>query len=189
MMMGSDWRGFGCRCSCGRAGSLAPPRGMDVSAGLSAGAVDVSLGASADVAGVSLGFSGGVMDVSAGLSAGCGGVFGSVSGCVWWCGVRNGRCSDAKFLAVVEERLCAGGEENGGEEFCDGEIVLAVAVAAHAAFEAGAIGGEERAGCGRLGQMLSVESTAARMAAGLSGVTAPRRVSRSSCAIWGSGAL
>ena len=38
----------------------------------------------------------------------------------------------------------AGDEENGGEKFGDGEVVLAVGVAAHTAFEAGAIGGEER---------------------------------------------
>jgi hypothetical protein len=40
--------------------------------------------------------------------------------------------------------LRAGGEENGGQEFRDGEIVLAVGVAAHAALEAGAVAGEER---------------------------------------------
>lgn len=55
------------------------------------------------------------------------------------------RSSDAQFLAVVEERLGAGSEENGGDEFGDGEIVFAVAVATHAALEAGAVGGEERA--------------------------------------------
>ncbi len=57
-------------------------------------------------------------------------------GCLWG--------GDAQLLAVVEERLGAGGEENGGEKFGDGEVVLAVGVAAPTALEAGAIGGEKR---------------------------------------------
>jgi len=51
--------------------------------------------------------------------------------------------------------LCAGGEEDGGQEFGDGEIVLAVGVAAHAAFEAGAVGGEEREVVAGLGDVFS----------------------------------
>jgi hypothetical protein len=48
----------------------------------------------------------------------------------------------AQLLAIVDDRFGASSEEQDGEEFGDGEIVLAVSVAAHAASEGGAVGGE-----------------------------------------------
>jgi len=39
--------------------------------------------------------------------------------------------------------LGAGGKEDGRKEFGDGQIIFAVGVTAHAALEAGAVGGEE----------------------------------------------
>jgi hypothetical protein len=51
---------------------------------------------------------------------------------------------DTKLLAIVEKRFGASGEEECGEEFGNGEVVLSVCVAAHAAREGGAVGGEQR---------------------------------------------
>ena len=55
-------------------------------------------------------------------------------------------CGDAQLLAIVEERLGAGGEEDGREKLGDGEVVLSVGVAAHAALEAGAVRCDKRNG-------------------------------------------
>ena len=46
------------------------------------------------------------------------------------------------------------GEEDGGEDFGDGDVVLTIGVSAHAAFEGGAVGGEEREGVAGLEDVL-----------------------------------
>ena len=65
-------------------------------------------------------------------------------GCGRVCRCGVGGCADAQFLAIVEERLRASGEEDGGQKFGDGEILFPIGVAAHAALEARPVGGEQR---------------------------------------------
>lgn len=60
----------------------------------------------------------------------------------------------AKLLAVEQEGVGAGGEQDGGEDLCDGKVVLAVAVTAEAARERGAVAGDEGQGGGGLKNVL-----------------------------------